>query len=81
MRRPYGNATLPGPWVNQAACKGAETDLFYPGAGDLAIEAQAMCAKCPVITECLEHGTTYERYGIWGGIGERPRSRTRKNAQ
>ena len=37
--------------------------------------AKAICARCPVITECRAHALrAQERYGIWGGLTEHERT-------
>ena len=62
----------PAPWMADAACRGL-TDLFFPERGGDAVKqaahAKAICAGCPVRTECLDHAiATGERWGIWGGL-------------
>jgi len=61
-------------WMEQAACKGVDQALFFPGSNDSHDPALAYCAICPVLDECGEMGLT-ERYGIWGGMSERTRRR------
>lgn len=37
-------------------------------------QAKAVCARCPVITECGAHALTVkEAYGVWGGLTEHER--------
>lgn len=71
-------------WRSLAACRGMETDLFYPeGRGrtlhDREAVAKQICAGCPVAAHCraaaAEHG---ERFGIWGGLTEDERGWTRR---
>lgn len=61
-------------WWLKAACRGMDPDLFYSeradGASDRA--AKAVCARCPVVDECLDFGL-YEKFGIWGGTTEKKR--------
>jgi WhiB family redox-sensing transcriptional regulator len=55
-------------WRHQAACKGMNPDVFFPtggGRGSLDV-ARAICAGCPVSTQCFEAGRT-EHTGMWGG--------------
>ncbi len=61
-------------WQRHAACRGLETEIFYPpdsdGAGDdeSAFEAKAVCAACAVSGECLEYAIAVrEKEGVWGG--------------
>jgi len=55
---------LPG-----AACVGTDPRLFFPDPGDLATEAEAICAGCPARAECYAGAVRRgERWGIWGGV-------------
>jgi WhiB family transcriptional regulator, redox-sensing transcriptional regulator len=42
-------------WPERSACKGADTELFYPAKGGQADvkRAKAFCDACPVAAECL----------------------------
>jgi len=65
-------------WMRRANCRGLNPDLFYPRRGESAEEAKAVCDGCEVRAECLEHAlATGEKYGVWGGLAERPRRRLR----
>jgi WhiB family transcriptional regulator, redox-sensing transcriptional regulator len=61
-----GAADLPN-----AACVGADPELFFPERGDTETEARALaiCAGCPARVACyaraIQNG---ERYGIFGGV-------------
>lgn len=66
-------------WQWQAACRGEDASLFFaPNRPERPEErevrerqAKAICARCPVRVECLEHALrTREPYGIWGGLNE-----------
>jgi len=62
------------PWVVFAACRDASADWFFPldRAGEKA--AIAVCAGCPVQTECLDYALeARETFGVWGGKSERQR--------
>ena len=73
------------PWHDLAACSGESgAVLFYPPlraerrAARLRREARAraVCESCAVRHECLQHALDHhERYGIWGGLTDRERSR------
>jgi len=71
-------------WSSDAACKGGDTDLFYPkknAAGKMqdTSKAQAICATCPVESECLEYALdNNEQYGIWGGTTRIQRQHLRR---
>jgi len=73
------------------ACRGEDTSLFYPVEG-LPFAAQearyqrarAICARCPLARECLEHAMAEERtggrYGIRGGLTPEERRALSKSA-
>jgi WhiB family redox-sensing transcriptional regulator len=77
------------PWSDLAACKG-RTDYFFTTDGEKPRDrinretvAKAICAKCPVVEECLEQAIHAEERGIWGGTTDSERvalvrRRTRK---
>lgn len=67
------------PWQALAECQGVDPDLFFPERGASIREAKAVCARCPVTAECLEHAITHhEVHGIWGGKSERERRALRR---
>ena len=75
---------LPGPfeheweWQLDAACRGADSRLFFPPAGRLdaaqrqrEAAAKRMCADCPVHLACRRYALeARESYGVWGGLTE-----------
>jgi WhiB family transcriptional regulator, redox-sensing transcriptional regulator len=64
------------PWMADAACHGANPDLFFPNPGQNATQALAICATCTVQKECREAGEL-EQFGIWGGVTPRQRRQQR----
>ena len=67
-------------WKLLANCRGVDPDLFFPEQGFAGAPiAKKICAQCEVIDECFAYGVK-ERYGIWGGAGERERRRLRRKA-
>lgn len=63
-------------WQNRAACRGVDTDIFFPATEEEAEPAKSICAVCPVLEACLEHALAdREREGVWGGATERERRR------
>jgi len=76
------------PWIERAACQGADPALFF-GPDVLSAdgrrerlaerrrretEAKAFCADCPVRAQCAEHALSLpEAHGVWGGMGEMER--------
>lgn len=67
------------PWVEHAACRGRGTAEWFPNRGESIAPAAAICAGCPVQTECLRAGQG-EHHGIWGGLSERGRRRLRRTS-
>ncbi len=65
-------------WQHLAACRGESSLFFAEGATeertvrrDREARAKAICAGCPVRTDCLEYALrTREPYGLWGGLNE-----------
>ena len=72
-------------WRSEAACDGANPDIFFLGYGSTegrghaslnkTAKARAMelCAGCPVTDECLTYALALplsDDFGIWGGTTE-----------
>lgn len=76
---------VPMPWVQHAACRGMDPNLFQPDVGQPATEAKEVCngrkatkrtpglPPCPVRAECLNMAVAMNERGIWGGTTERER--------
>jgi WhiB family transcriptional regulator, redox-sensing transcriptional regulator len=66
-------------WRDRAACRDADPELFFPitdmGPGERqATEAKAVCARCPVRTDCLDYAVNAGLdHGVFGGTTERER--------
>ena len=63
--------TPPGAWVEDAACRDRDPDLWWPEGNDMArrYEAQEICLGCPVAEQCLQYALdTRQVFGIWGGL-------------
>jgi WhiB family redox-sensing transcriptional regulator len=69
-------------WQLHAACRGPESELFYPPAyaetrmdrDSREAQAKAICNGCPVQAPCLELALRIrEPHGIWGGLNESER--------
>jgi WhiB family redox-sensing transcriptional regulator len=65
----------PTPWAAAAACAGIDNpSVFFPARGQVASEAQALCATCAVQTQCLDYAVRWRiGHGIWGGLAPRDR--------
>ncbi|MEP7060126.1 MAG: WhiB family transcriptional regulator [Actinomycetota bacterium] len=71
-------------WRLRAACRGEDPAVFFaPAYFEKRREkhareavAKAICARCPVRTECLDSALeTNETHGVWGGFNEMERRR------
>lgn len=73
-------------WTSRAACLGSDPDLFFPiGSSGPALrqeaQAKAVCARCPVRTDCLGYAlATGQAAGVWGGATEEERREIRAAA-
>lgn len=67
-------------WHRKAACRGAGPDAFFPKRGGATKEGRAMCARCPVIEECLRYAVADEdNVGIWAGTSTAQRRQLRRD--
>ena len=64
-------------WFDDAACRGLDTNLFFPTRGGSSTQAKMVCQTCPVSGDC-ESFAAGERFGVWGGLSEKQRQRARK---
>jgi WhiB family redox-sensing transcriptional regulator len=66
--------TIDRSFMNRAACKGMDPEMFMPVRGEnLKIRAaKVICKQCPVQSECAEYGLQlamiYDTHGIFGGL-------------
>jgi WhiB family transcriptional regulator, redox-sensing transcriptional regulator len=69
-------------WELHAACRDSAAGSFMPPIGRETSDerrrreqaAKAVCARCPVVAECLEYALRVnEPIGIWGGLNEAER--------
>lgn len=70
-------------WKDAGACHRPETPnwMFFPARGDTATlhAAREVCARCPVVEQCLDYALTIGvKVGIWGGKSERERRALRR---
>lgn len=70
------------PWFADAVCRGGDPaviELFFPTRGVNVRKAIALCADCPVITECRSYALARpELSGVWGGTTDTERDRLRR---
>ena len=71
-------------WRERAACRDADPETFFPTAESgpehdrQVATAKAVCARCPVRTECLDEALARIPYGIAGGLTEHERRTLRR---
>jgi protein-arginine kinase activator protein McsA len=65
-------------WRAKAACRGADTNVWFPEQGHSDGTAQRICAGCPVRTECLDDALRFPSDGIRGGLRARERDALRR---
>ncbi len=67
-------------WRERAACRGADTDLFFPeqrGHG-VAAEALKFCQRCPVRLDCAAFACAVPSKGWFGGMNTKSREKIRR---
>lgn len=70
-------------WKAQAACKGKPVAMFYPDPGYLGTTHKAaleICQTCPVKIQCGEYAIANKEPGIWGGLTEADRRKSRRSS-
>jgi WhiB family transcriptional regulator, redox-sensing transcriptional regulator len=66
-------ATRPA-WTAHAACRGMDTELFFPTRGEPATEAKAVCRTCTVRDDCHDYALADAGIiGIWSATTTRER--------
>lgn len=55
--------------MNDAVCREVGSELFFPENGENHLQALAICRRCPVTAECLEHALHLEQAGVWNVTG------------
>jgi len=65
-------------WMDFAACRDMDGDLFFPARGEDVSAAKAVCRTCVVRPTCLAYALEHDEYwGIWGGTSARQRQQLR----
>lgn len=71
-------------WMDDAACRGEDPELFFPigttGPGRAQVaQAKSVCNRCLVRAGCLSYAlTTGQDTGVWGGLSEQERRALRR---
>jgi WhiB family redox-sensing transcriptional regulator len=68
-------------WMDRARCLEVGPAFHFPEKGESTREAKKICFACEVRADCLAYAMgNNERYGIFGGMSERERSRLKREA-
>ena len=67
-------------WQQHAQCVSCAGEVdFFPARGESVRDAKAVCAICPVKSECLDFAMRLKvAHGVWGGLSERERRTLRR---
>ena len=68
-------------WMARAECRKHPGVDFFPDRGASHAIQQAICAVCPVKTDCLEYALSMPQeltIGVWGGTSHAERKRMRR---
>jgi len=66
------------PYLDDASCRGFDSELFYAESGAAIMKAKTLCATCSVREKCLEWAVKREEFGVWGGTTARERAALRR---
>jgi len=66
------------PFLENAACRGNDPELFYAEGGGSVAKAKSICAECSLRPKCLEWAIAREEFGVWGGTTARERAAIRR---
>lgn len=56
-------------WMDAAACKGMDTNIFYPTEPAGIPAAKAICRTCPVSSDCFQWALDVrDEHAILGGV-------------
>jgi WhiB family redox-sensing transcriptional regulator len=66
------------PYLEEAACRGLDPELFYAEGGAAVTKVKGICAGCDIRMKCLEWAIAREEFGVWGGTTARERAQIRR---
>lgn len=70
------------PWFARALCRGRGPAEFFPASKHTTREVKELCARCPVLDQCLDYAVASpELGGIWAGTTPSQRDRIRIHRQ
>ena len=67
-------------WRADAACKGVDGNVFFPGQGVSPEPALEFCRVCPeaTVAACLDYALRTHQAGIWGNTSDKQRRSMRR---
>ena len=66
-------------WQEEARCNRYDPELFFAPRARAERKAKAVCAKCPVVAQCLAYAIDWRvEFGIWGGLNVKERRALRE---
>jgi len=72
-------------WMDEGACRGAPSSLFYVDDDAAAGPAKEICGTCPVQVDCLAFALNNMKdatdAGVWGGTTARERRSIRRRTR
>ena len=77
------SSLVPPDWTRDAACRDVDPEIFFPERGHDARAAKAVCARCPVASECLAYALKDEdayHWGVWGNSVPKERRKLERGA-
>lgn len=81
--KPLTDATYPA-WMSRAVCAQVGPDLWFSekGSNQFTSNVKAVCAGCPVRSQCLEYAIANgETDGVWGGLTVKERRKLRRESE
>jgi WhiB family redox-sensing transcriptional regulator len=83
MQKTFNAVSKAKEWLEEANCRGMDTDLFFPEAGqNISPFVKEVCESCPVWEECLWYANeSSSDMGIFAGMTYKTRMawRTKNN--
>lgn len=66
-------------WKLDGICRTVDPDMWFPEPPASGFQAKKLCARCPVIEECLEYAmANNEKFGVWGGLSAHERKKLKR---
>jgi WhiB family redox-sensing transcriptional regulator len=67
-------------WMREAACRGADVNVFFPSRGEPTEAARELCDRCPARAPCLSYALAEDLEGVWAATSKRQRRALRREA-